>query len=232
MTSIAAASSTVTQVSTVARAVAATATAGVASAAPSTPPPPPAAVISISPGTLSANSYPGDKTAEQRVNSLVEAVKTHNDIADLLIHVDWEGIAKDLGEDRVSAYRNEAYKYLDYSSARLGREFGESGIDIRQATDKQVADTGVARGTLMVRDFTFNSGGSVYAVTAREDGTLVGTRDGEAWKSWKTLPKQAAPASTTVDAATTALATLQGMISSAASETAAGGLSRLLELTV
>ncbi|TPG53667.1 hypothetical protein EAH89_15800 [Roseomonas nepalensis] len=179
-----------------------------AAAAPSIPlaaPPSPAVVISISPGTQSAVSHPSDKTAEQRVSSLVEAVKTHNDIADAVAQMDWKKFAEIAGPERAEAEKMASMKYLSYSATRLGREFGESRIDVRAVTDEQAAVTGQAPGTLKVASFAFKSGGSSYAVTAKEDGTLVGTRDGEAWKTWKTIPSHAARAASDAGAA---LATL------------------------
>ena len=103
---------------------------------------------------------------------------------------------------------------------------------MRPVTNEQATTitttTGLAPGTLQVREFTFKSGGSVYAVTAREDGTLVGTRDGEAWKTWKTILAHAAPAATGADAA---LATLQGILSSSDSVAPIGSLG-LLSMSV
>lgn len=212
MTAIAATSSAIAQSSPIVQAATTTSAAPTASSAPATSAQSPAVVISLSPGTLSALSHPADTTAEQRVNSLVEEVKTHNDIADAWAHVDWTVFAKIGGETKANALKAEASKYLDYSAARIGREFGESGIDVRPATSTQVAATGVAPGTLLVKDFSFQAGGSTYAVTAREDGTLVGTRDGQAWKTWKTVPAQTT-ATSGGNGTAAALMTLQGLLS-------------------
>ena len=231
MTSIAAASPALSQAGAVARAVAATAMAGATSSVPSIPsaaPPSPAVVISISPGTLPAAAHPGDKTAEQRVNSLVEAVSSHNEMADLLAHIDWEAVAAVVGKEKAAATKAEFDKANSYSVSYISRQFSESGIDVRPVTNEQATTTGLAPGTLQVKDFTFKSGGSVYAVTAREDGTLVGTRDGEAWKTWKTILAHAAPAATGADAA---LATLQGILSSSDSVAPIGSLG-LLSMSV
>ncbi len=104
--------------------------------------------------------------------------------------------------------------------------FGESGIDVRPATDKQVAQDNLAPGTLLVRDFSFKAGGSTYAVKAQPDGTLVGTRDGEAWKTWKSIPASPAPSS---NGAAAALSTLQSMLASRPLGDA--GRSGLMQLT-
>jgi hypothetical protein len=168
-----------------------------------------AVVISLSPGALTAAEQPGDKAAAQRVNSLVEAVKTHNDIADLNQHVAWSDLVQKFGEADVARIQATTQKYLAYSAARIGIDFAGSGISVQTATDQQVAETGVAPGTLLVKKFSFQAGGSTYAITAGEDGTLVGTRDGQAWRSWKTIPSH----TTLANNATVALATLQGLIS-------------------
>ena len=191
---------------------------------PSAAPPSPAVVISISPGTLSAVAHPGDKTAEQRVNSLVEAVSSHNEMADLLAHIDWEAVAAVVGKEKAAVTKAEFDKANSYSVSYISRQFGESGIDVRPVTNEQAVATGLAPGTLQVKDFTFQSGGSVYAVTAREDGTLVGTRDGEAWKTWKTIPSHATRAATD---AGVALATLQGMLSPSSAGAVTGSLGLL-----
>jgi len=225
MTTIAAMSPVVPQPSL---AVQASAGATAAPPVPSAAPPSPAVVISISPGTLSAVSHPGDKTAEQRVNSLVEAVSGHNAMADAIGRFSWQTLAKYVGEEKAAVMKAESNKAVGYSVSYVSRQLGESGIDVRAVTDEQAAATGQAPGTLKVKDFTFKSGGSSYAVTAQDDGTLVGTRDGEAWKTWKTIPSQATR--TTTDAGA-ALATLQGMLSPSSLGTAVGSLG-LLSMSV
>lgn len=180
------------------------------------PPPPAAVVISVGQGAPVAAARPADGTAERRVDSLVEKLWSHNSMADALSHVSWTGYAQRVGEAKAAAVKAEVEKQAAYSTAWIGRELGASGIDARPATDRRVAETGIAPGTVLVRSFSFTEGGSTYAVTAREDGTLVGTRDGQAWKSWKTVPpntwktspQHAAPA----DSSAAALATLQGLL--------------------
>ena len=224
MTTIAAMSPVVRQLSP---AVQASAGAAAAPSIPSAAPPSPAVVISISPGTLSAVSHPGDKTAEQRVNSLAEAVRDHNELADAVARFSWSSLAKYVGEEKAAAAKAESDKAVGYSVSYVSRQLGESGIDVRPVTEEQAAATGQAPGTLKVKSFTFTSGGSSYAVTAKEDGTLVGTRDGEAWKTWKTIP-HATRAATDAGAA---LATLQGMPSPSGAGAVAGSLG-LLSMSV
>ena len=167
---------------------------------------PDAVVISLGKGTLSAAVHPFDTTAEQRVNSLVEEVRSHNAMADLLAHFDWASHARDVGETKAAALKAELDGVITGKADRIGREFGESGIDARPITDKQAAGSGVAPGSLLVDGFSFESGGSTYTVTPGEDGTLVGTRDGQAWKTWRITPARAD------GGAAVALSTLQALV--------------------
>lgn len=54
-----------------------------------------------------------------------------------------------------------------------------------------MAGSGIAPGSLPVDGFSFEAGGSTYAVTPGEDGTSVGTRDGQTWKTWRITPDPA-----------------------------------------
>ncbi len=63
---------------------------------------------------------------------------------------------------------------------------------------------------LSVNNFSFKENGSTYAVTAGKNGTLVGTKDGQAWKTWQITPNHAGKVNLR---AQTALSTLQGLLS-------------------
>lgn len=164
---------------------------------------PDAVVISIGKGTLSAAVHPLAKTAEQRVDSLVEEVRSHNAMADLLARTDWTIHARYFGAERAAATKAEFEKAIAGKAERIGRQFGENGIDVRTLTETQAAESGLAKHSVLVDSFSFEAGGSTYAVTPGGDGTLVGTRDGQAWKTWRITPPR-------IDAdAAAALATLQ-----------------------
>lgn len=88
----------------------------------------------------------------------------------------------------------------------LTRSPGESGSDVRPITDKQAAESGLDPQSVLVDGFSFKSGASTYAVTSGGDGTLIGTRDGQAWKTWPITPARS-------DAgAAAALSTLQTLL--------------------
>ena len=180
--------------------------------------------ISVSPGTLSASAHPSDTAAEQRVNSLVEDVRTHNDIADAKSHIAWDAYANVIGQDKVDILQAQLKQSLDYSTAHIDREFGESGINIAPASDNQAAQTGLAPGSLLVSNFSFKSGGSTYAMIAGNDGTLVGTRDGQPWKTWKITPTHITQADPGV---ITALTTLQKLLSTGQPSTPSGSAGSL-----
>jgi hypothetical protein len=168
--------------------------------------------ISTSSGTLSASAHPSDTTAEQRVDSLVNDVRTHNDIADAGAHIAWAAYAKVIGQDKGDTLKVQLKQSLAYSTAYISREFGESGINVTPVTDKQAAQTGVAAGSILLGNFSFKEGNSTYTVTAGEDGTLTGTRDGQAWKTWRTTPTHIVQANPDAE---TAVSTLQDLLSSA-----------------
>jgi hypothetical protein len=44
---------------------------------------------------------------------------------------------------------------------------------------------GASPAAISVGAFTFAHGGSTYAVTPEADDRLIGTRDGQAWKTWQ-----------------------------------------------
>jgi hypothetical protein len=47
---------------------------------------------------------------------------------------------------------------------------------------------GAAPGTITVSAFSFTSSGSTYSVTPGENGTLIGTRNGQPWQTWQLMP--------------------------------------------
>lgn len=189
-----------TQTSNTAQAAASTPASATLTAPPARPD---AVVISIGKGTLSAAVHPLAKTAEQRVDALVEEVKSHNAMADLMAHVDWANYARYVGEKQATATKAEFEAAISGKAERISRQFGESGIDVRAVTEKQAAESGLAKHSVLVDSFSFEAGGSTYAVAPGGDGTLVGTRDGQAWKTWRITPAR-------IDAeAAAALATLQ-----------------------
>jgi hypothetical protein len=76
------------------------------------------------------------------------------------------------------------------------------GIPILDSASPDAAKTGAAPGTISVGAFSFTHGGATYAVTPGADGTLIGTKDGQAWKTWQpTSPADAVSSGTGAAAA-------------------------------
>lgn len=99
---------------------------------------------------------------------------------------------------------------MSYSTARIGIELGGSGITVQPDMTTKGLHGDAVPGLLSVNNFSFKTDGSTYAVTAGKDGTLVGTKDGQAWKTWQITPNHAGKVN---EGAQTALSTLQGLLS-------------------
>ena len=88
---------------------------------------------------------------------------------------------------KATADRNRA---ATIGSATNGANFAMSyasglGIPVKQSASPDTAKNGTPPGTISVDAFSFKSSGSTYSVTPGKDGTLVGTKDGQAWRTWQ-----------------------------------------------
>jgi hypothetical protein len=59
------------------------------------------------------------------------------------------------------------------------------GIPILDSVSSDAVKSGTARRVISVGAFTFTNGGSTYAVTHGADDRLIGTKDGQEWKTWQ-----------------------------------------------
>jgi hypothetical protein len=59
------------------------------------------------------------------------------------------------------------------------------GIPILDSVSPDVARNGASPAAISVGAFSFTHGGSTYTVTPEADDRLIGTKDGQAWKSWQ-----------------------------------------------
>ena len=89
------------------------------------------------------------------------------------------------------------------------------GIPILDSVNPNAARHGAAPAAISVGSFTFTHGGSTYAVTLEADDRLVGTKDGQEWKTWH----GASPADA-MEAATGIVAALHPLTSPATQPTA------------
>ncbi len=59
------------------------------------------------------------------------------------------------------------------------------GIPILDSVSSDAVNSGAAPGAIGVGAFTFTNGGSTYAVAPGANQSLVGTKDGQEWKTWQ-----------------------------------------------
>ncbi len=166
----------------------------------------PSDTVAISVAVGSSSGTP----AERRVDSLMEEIKIHNDIADSVGHFDWANAAKIIGQAKTDAFKAASDAYLKYSTARIGIDLAGSGISVQPDTTTKGPRGDAVPSLLSVNNFSFKADGSTYAVTAGKDGALVGTKDGQAWKTWQITPNHAGKVN---KGAQTALSTRQGLLS-------------------
>ena len=124
-----------------------------------------------------------------------------NGFTDNAAHFDWKHVAAQYGSaiaDRDKATVNSA---AAGSASHVLSYVSGSGIPIQASVSPEAIKNGTAPGTISVGAFSFTSKGSVYAVTSGKDGTLVGTKDGQAWKTWQLTSQSSA---TSADAGATA----------------------------
>lgn len=169
----------------------------------------PAVIISLSSGSAAA---PAQTTAAlpslglDKVDNALSWAAGANGLADLAAHFSWSHVAaqyRNAVADRdlagvVGGAANSAAHALTYAS--------DLGIPIKDSASPEAVKNGAAPGAISIGAFSFTNGGSTYAVTPGKVGTLVGTRDGQAWKTWQ-LSATSSPASTDTGA-TAALQTL------------------------
>jgi hypothetical protein len=156
----------------------------------------PAVVISLNSGAAAstqATSAPPALDPNQVDNALSWAAGA-NGFADLAAHFDYAGTVANFGvaianRDKaglIGGAANSASHALSYASGL--------GIPIQDSVSPDAVKNGAAPGTISVGAFSFTNGGSTYSVTPGANGTLIGTKDGQAWKTWQLTDPAAAGA--------------------------------------
>lgn len=166
----------------------------------------PSDTVAISAPAVAASATP----AEKRVDRLMDEISSHNGIADLQAHIDWKGVAEDIGQARADVAKAGIDASLKETAVRIGIDLSGSGISVQPDTTTKGPGGDAVPSLLSVNNFSFKADGSTYAVTAGKDGTLVGTKDGQAWKTWQITPNHAGKVN---NGAQAALSTLQGLLS-------------------
>ena len=132
-----------------------------------------------------------------------------NGFADIAAHFDYAGTVADFGV--AIANRNKAIidaAAADSASFALS-DASSLGIPIKDSVSPEAIKNGATPGTITVSAFSFTDGSSTYAVTPGKDGTLIGTKDGQAWQTWQLISPGNAPVADS--GAATALATLNAI---------------------
>ncbi len=173
----------------------------------------PAVIVSLSSGAAaSAQATPTSRPLSldpDQVDNALSWAAGANGFADAAAHFDWAAVAAKFGDaiadrDRagvIGAAANSASNALSYASSL--------GIPIKDSVNPEAVKNGTAPGTISIGAFSFTSGGSTYAVAPGENGTLIGTKDGQAWKTWQlTIPADAGDSGKGAAAALRALTSL------------------------
>jgi hypothetical protein len=77
---------------------------------------------------------------------------------------------------------NDSLRNAVFQSGGLAEAAASSlGISVTSSVSSTSAANGADPGTLSVANFSFTNGGSTYSVTNGANGSLIGTKDGQAW---------------------------------------------------
>lgn len=127
---------------------------------------------------------PLQEPGNQKVSDLLSHVSGTNALIDLFNHTDWAALEAHFGIDNINKQRIETIQSLEGSLGSLSHQAGQLGVPVNVTI---IPNVGSASGlaTASVSAFTFKDGASTYAVAPSPDGTLVGTKDGQAWGTWE-----------------------------------------------
>ena len=149
--------------------------------------PHPAVIVSLSSeATTAALAKPALPVLDpDAVDNALARVGGGNQFADNAAHYSWSVVAAKFGKaiaDRdQAAVEGGASGAVSYALASTLR----SGVPIKNSVNAKDFKVGATTDPITVDDFSFTSGGSTYSVTHGKNGTLVGTKDGQAWKTWQ-----------------------------------------------
>jgi hypothetical protein len=182
----------------------------------------PAVVVSLSSSAAAAQANSAPRSMDPNaVDGALAQLSDANGVAFIYAH--WN-FARDLAQhDQAIADRNQALlrgAAVGSASDALSNA-SELGIPAQDSVSPTAVQNGAAPGTITVAAFSFTSGGATYSVAPGANGTLVGTKDGQAWQTWQLIPTDTPgnPGNTTTSdsGAATALQTLTSLNAQAAS---------------
>jgi hypothetical protein len=132
-----------------------------------------------------------------------------NSFAPAYEHGDWAKLEAKFGQAVVDRDKASLLNAVVVFSSGALSSASTLGIPIKDSVSPDAVKNGATPGTITVGAFSFTNGGSTYTITPGKDGTLIGTKDGQAWKTWQLTD----PTSTTStdNGATAALQTLTSL---------------------
>jgi hypothetical protein len=182
----------------------------------------PAVIVSLSSSAAAAQASSAPRSMDPNaVDDALAQLSDANGMAFLYAHVNWANVSAEYG-DAIANRDEEMLRggVVGSASDALSNASG-LGISASDSVSPNAVQNGAAPGTITVAAFSFTSGGSTYSVTPGANGTLVGTKDGQAWQTWQLIPTGAPgnPGNTTTSdsGAATALQTLASLNAQAAS---------------
>ena len=179
----------------------------------------PAVVISLSPkATASAKITSTLPSLDlDKVDNALSWAAGANGFAANYARGDWGKLAAKFGDVIANRDKASAQGAAASTTSHALSYASNLGIPIQASVSPEAIKNGAAPGAISVGAFSFTSKGSTYAITPGKDGTLVGTKDGQAWKTWQlTGPSSAAGANAGATAALQALTSLNAQKVSAA----------------
>jgi hypothetical protein len=98
---------------------------------------------------------------------------------------DWAGIAAKFGTAIALRDQRGLYGGIINAERDVLNNAGRLGVPIELPPAPATFQANTPLTPITVAAFSFQSGGSTYAVTPSADGSLIGTKDGKAWNTWQ-----------------------------------------------
>jgi hypothetical protein len=135
--------------------------------------------------TTGAQASSSSAPTASNVNSLLYEATGVNQAVLVYNQMDWARVAAQYGSDIAARDQNQFYGGIIKSERGLSNDAGRLGIPVTVPPAPEAAQGSTAFAPITVGAFSFQSGGSTYAVTPSADGSLIGTKDGKAWNTWQ-----------------------------------------------
>ena len=182
----------------------------------------PAVIVSLSSNAAESAAAQASTSLASKVEDALYQISGANGFADIAAHFDYAAVAAKFGTTIANQDKATVDGGAALSASSAFSSASDLGIPITDSVSPDAAKSGAALGTISVGAFSFTSDGSSYSVTPGKDGTLVGTKDGQAWL---TLQLTDSSNSTATDSgASAALATLNAITGQTSSSSQPAGI--------